>query len=384
MVSIPSVRIPRAVRQFVERPRLPRLEPFVPQADDPAIFWFNGERGDIVDSVSERITAEHAGSRRELELVLNDAAIHEMRRLYDQRDDEADRELGRWRSISRGIARMSDAEKRQTLHSVVHRFAEDVAGNFDPRVYRLATAAVPRLLTSLMEPRQVPKALMGGGKVLEQLLQVEGETEQLCKLQRQGTLVFVPTHSSNLDSIVLGRALEMAGLSPVVYGAGKNLFTNPIISFFMHNLGAYRVDRRVNASLYKEVLKTYSQVMVERGYHSLFFPGGTRSRSNLIENHLKLGLLGSAVSAYSENQSRGVQRKCLLRAHHHQLCLGVGGGDPGGRLAQSRGQSALHHRRRRVLTARPLGDLLPEAPRSSRRLRHPLRRSRRSFRQSSG
>ena len=120
--------------------------------------------------------------------------------------------------------------------------------------------------------------------------------------------MFVPTHSSNLDSIVLAQALETAGLPPAIYGAGKNLFTNPIISFFMHNLGAYRVDRRIRVSLYKDVLKLYSQVMIERGYHSLFFPGGTRSRSGMIERHLKLGLLGSAVEAFTTNQIRRIDR----------------------------------------------------------------------------
>ena len=124
--------------------------------------------------------------------------------------------------------------------------------------------------------------------------------------------MYVPTHSSNLDSIVLAQALERKGLAPVVYGAGKNLFTNPIIAFGMHNLGAYRVDRRVRAHLYKDVLKAYASVMVERGYHSLFFPGGTRSRSGLIEQRLKLGLLGSAVEAFSRNQVQGIDRRVYI------------------------------------------------------------------------
>ena len=51
----------------------------------------------------------------------------------------------------------------------------------------------------------------------------------------------------------------------------------------MHNLGAYRVDRRLKHGLYKDVLKTYSCVLIERGYHSLFFPGGTRSRIGGVE-----------------------------------------------------------------------------------------------------
>ena len=51
----------------------------------------------------------------------------------------------------------------------------------------------------------------------------------------------------------------------------------PVLGFFMRNCGAYRVDRRIRHELYKDVLKTYSQVILERGYHSMFFPGGTRS-----------------------------------------------------------------------------------------------------------
>ena len=87
----------------------------------------------------------------------------------------------------------------------------------------------------------------------------------------------------------------------MTYGAGKNLFSNAFMSYFMHNLGAYRVDRRLRFGLYKEVLKEYSTVLLERGYHSLFFPGGTRSRSNQIEHKLKLGLLGTTATAMVNN-----------------------------------------------------------------------------------
>src|SRR4051794_22648149 len=102
-----------------------------------------------------------------------------------------------------------------------------------------------------------------------------------------------------------------AGLPPTTYGAGKNLFTNPFISFFMRNLGAYRVDRRLKFELYKDVLKEYSTVLLEHGYHSLFFPGGTRCRSNIIEKNLKLGLLGTTVTAYKNSVRDGAPHKRL-------------------------------------------------------------------------
>ncbi len=301
------------IRRFSERPlRLPRLRPYVPSPDAPAIYWFNSERDDIVREVVQRVSSMHGQSARAVELTLNDAAMHEVRRLTSQRDEETAESLGFWKGVSRSIARMSDVEKQRLLSTVAEHMARDVAGNFDPRVFEMASAAGPKLLSAIMQPSRVQQDLASGTSAVDELLTVEGDVQHLRRLQQHGTLVYVPTHSSNLDSIVLAQALERKGLSPVVYGAGKNLFTNPIIAFGMHNLGAYRVDRRIRARLYKDVLKAYASVMVERGYHSLFFPGGTRSRSGLIEQRLKLGLLGSAVEAYSRNQVQGLERRVYI------------------------------------------------------------------------
>jgi len=293
-------------RFLSERPlRLPHIKPYVPRPSDPSIFWFNSERDDIVSEVVKRICTTHEPDRARLEIALNDAAYHEIRRLEKQRDEEARDRLGYWRSMIRRIGKMDDTEQRRVLHTIVTEMTRDVAGNFDPRVYRFARQAAPRLIGGIMEPRRLVAAMP---ESLDRVLKVQGDLERLRQLQNEGSLVFVPTHSSNLDSMVLAQALEISGLPPVVYGAGKNLFTNPIISFFMHNLGAYRVDRRIRVSLYKDILKLYSQVMIERGYHSLFFPGGTRSRSGMIERHVKLGLLGSAVEAFTTNQVRRIDR----------------------------------------------------------------------------
>src|SRR5207249_4036340 len=53
------------------------------------------------------------------------------------------------------------------------------------------------------------------------------------------------------------------------------------------------------------VLKTYSCVLLERGYHTLFFPGGTRSRSGGVERKLKLGLAGTGIEAFARSAERG-------------------------------------------------------------------------------
>jgi len=297
-------------KKLLSKPmRLPRLKPYVPAPEDPAIFWFNSERDDIIREVVRRLVERYDGDRTSLEYALNEVAFHETRRLESQRDEEAKQGLGYWRGLLRRIARMSDDAKRDALRGISQRMSRDIAGNFDPRVYQLATKVTPRLLTGVMSPSALPSAIAKiGAPAIDEMLRAEGEIDLLKRLEKIGTLVYVPTHSSNLDSMALGYSLMQNDLAPVVYGAGKNLFSNPIISFFMHNLGAYRVDRRVRARLYKQALKTYSCVMIERGYHSLFFPGGTRSRSGMLERKLKLGLAGTAVEAFSRNQVFGIDR----------------------------------------------------------------------------
>jgi glycerol-3-phosphate O-acyltransferase len=181
-------------------------------------------------------------------------------------------------------------------------------------VYRLSTRLIPTLVTSLLSPSSLPGLLADPSRVfsldaLADKVVVRGDLALLRKLAQSGTLVFVPTHASNLDSIVFGFALERSGLPPATYGAGKNLFTNPFLSYFMHNLGAYKVDRRLRHAVYKDCLKAYSTVLMENGYHSLFFPGGTRSRSGAVEQRLKLGLMGTGIEAYTRTLLEKRERK---------------------------------------------------------------------------
>lgn len=274
------------------------------------IFGFNDQRTDIVRTVVDRVVE----ATKDTLLTLNDAAYHETKRLETSRKPEDLRELSDWRHLARSLGRMSEIERRRNLRDLAERYGWDVAGNFDPRVFQLSTRLLPPIVNALLAPRKLftrPKELLSLDAIADKVI-VEGPLEKLRKLVGLGTAIYVPTHLSNFDSIVFGYALERAGLPPATYGAGKNLFTNPILSFFMHNLGAYRVDRRIRHNLYKDVLKTYSCVLLERGYHSLFFPGGTRSRSGGVERRLKLGLVGSAFEAYARTLLAGHERKIFF------------------------------------------------------------------------
>ena len=278
------------------------------------LFSFNRHREDIQREVAERACASlaHFGSAqppRSLQLVLNDAAFHEIGRL--EKTGDHPNQLARWKGIARRLGNLDESGLKQEIDKLARFYAADIVGNFDPRVYRFASSMLPVGLGAIFNTGEIASGL-GALKDLSRRIRIEGDLEKLRGLAEMGTFVVVPTHSSNLDSIVLGWSLVEAGLPPCTYGAGKNLFTNPLVSFFMRNLGAYRVDRRLRHSLYKRVLTTYSQVLLERGYHSLFFPGGTRARSGKVETKLKLGLMGSALSAYFERRLRGDERPVFI------------------------------------------------------------------------
>lgn len=246
-----------------------------------------------------------ARSSADLEALVSDTLYHERRRLERARksDPRTDDDLAFCQKLQRGLKHASDADLRRMLDEIARRFAREIVGNFDERVYRLSTTVIPTglsLLLSTMTPGRLLSldALRTG---LSDHIKLQGAVDHARGLLAHGTLIVVPTHSSHLDSIVLGYAAHLMGLPPLLYGAGLNLFENRFISFFMNNLGAYRVDRKKQSSLYKDVLKEYATVALEFGYHNLFFPGGTRSRSGAVEQHLKRGLLGTGVAAYVNN-----------------------------------------------------------------------------------
>ncbi|MEO6777207.1 MAG: 1-acyl-sn-glycerol-3-phosphate acyltransferase [Kofleriaceae bacterium] len=275
---------------------------------------FNADRERLLAEVERRVVARRVAESRlggdaSLEYVLNDVAFSEIKRLEASRHKHG--ALDRWKDLSRRLMAMSEPDKEQELRDLVRYYGRDVVGNFDPRVYRFATGVGPSLLNTLFSPTAAFRHGFGVLGNLDQRIHPDGEVELAHACAERGTVIITPTHSSNMDSPAIGFALMRAGLPPTTYGAGKNLFSNPFISYFMRNLGAYRVDRRLRFELYKDVLKEYSTVLLEHGYHSLFFPGGTRCRSNIIENHLKLGLLGTSVTAYKNLVREGQPNRRL-------------------------------------------------------------------------
>lgn len=198
---------------------------------------------------------------------------------------------------------------QQVLSRITSRYAEEIASNFKATHYKFTRSVVTFGFARLLNAARVKgfKSIFSNQYTLQDKIQITGQTDQIRDLATKGTIVMVPTHFSNLDSILIGWIISVLGMPPFIYGAGLNLFNISIFAYFMNALGAYKVDRRKKNSLYLETLKTYSKEAIQFGCHSLFFPGGTRSRSGMIESKLKLGLLSTAIEAQRANYQNGIQ-----------------------------------------------------------------------------
>jgi len=233
--------------------------------------------------------------------ALSDTVYQERRRLHQLSGRLSEEDAHQMRVIERAARAIhrDRAAMERAIDALVKGYAYEIHNRFSSRAYRLATRLVPGALTRILTAPN-PGDLFGVDLDPTSRVVVHGPVDTLVDLAQTHTLVLAPTHVSNLDSPFIGYALHLAGLPPFIYGAGLNLFSNPAMAFFMSRLGAYTVDRRKKNVLYKQALKDYSVDSLSRRCHSLFFPGGTRSRSGQIEKKLKKGLLGTAIEAWQE------------------------------------------------------------------------------------
>ena len=228
--------------------------------------------------------------------------------LFTKQRQKVDQQL--WASVYASLLKpAAEVDRKVVLQNIITHYADEIGGHFDPKIYNVAIHAVPWGMNWLLNAASVRRfSPWGMTQSVTSRLHISGEVKQLQNLAKKGTILLVPTHQSNIDSIIIGYVIYLMSLPPFAYGAGLNLFSNPLLSFFMSRLGAYTVDRNKSNLIYKQTLKNYSTRILQHGIHSIFFPGGGRSRSGAIESHLKLGLLGTALDAQQAGMIRGADQ----------------------------------------------------------------------------
>ncbi|WP_373494809.1 1-acyl-sn-glycerol-3-phosphate acyltransferase [Aquiflexum sp.] len=301
-----------------------KYDPILPKKDEWPVVKLSKSRKDFIKRVAEaskrsvlQITGDNmALLKEELETTLYREKLRIKQNPWDvDPDDEKDF----WRKVKSSLVQISaDTNTTKTqkkkkyleiLDDITMRYSEEIASNFIHSHYKVTRRIVTFGFARLLNAARVKgfRSIFSNQYTLQDKIQIVGETDEIRELASKGTIVMVPTHFSNLDSILIGWVISVLGLPPFIYGAGLNLFNIGIFAYFMNALGAYKVDRRKKNLLYLETLKTYSSEAIQFGVHSLFFPGGTRSRSGIIEKKLKLGLLSTAVEAQRANYQKGLE-----------------------------------------------------------------------------
>lgn len=118
-------------------------------------------------------------------------------------------------------------------------------------------------------------------------------------------IVYVPSHRSHMDYLLLSYLLYDRGIVPPHIVAGVNL-NLPVIGTILRKGGAFYIRRSIRGSmLYSAVLSEYVAQLVAGGYSIEYFIEGGRSRTGRLLQP-KGGMISMTVRAFLRQPSRPV------------------------------------------------------------------------------
>ena len=127
-----------------------------------------------------------------------------------------------------------------------------------------------------------------------------GELAKLREWSRKGPVIYVPSHKSHVDYLVLNFVLYVNHLHIPRTAAGKNLVFWPLGNYF-RKTGAFFIRRTFKgAKLYSTVFSRYIKALLQENTPLEFFIEGGRSRSGKLILP-KIGFLTILIDAYREH-----------------------------------------------------------------------------------
>ena len=131
------------------------------------------------------------------------------------------------------------------------------------------------------------------------------QLEQIYSLAQRYPVVFLPSHKSNLDHLVLQYALHENGHPPNHTAGGINMNFFPM-GPLMRRSGVFFIRRTFkDNAIYKFVLRQYIDYLIEKRFPLEWYIEGGRSRSGKLLPP-RFGLLAYVVDAYRRGKSDDV------------------------------------------------------------------------------
>jgi glycerol-3-phosphate O-acyltransferase len=120
---------------------------------------------------------------------------------------------------------------------------------------------------------------------------------------RRGPIIFLPTHKSYMDFLILSYLLVMRDARPPLIGAADNMNNIILVSRLFKLSGAFYIKRTGQKfpKVYRAILNEYLKSVMENEMNLEFFIEATRSRTGQIL-YPKFGMLKYVVEAYLEKR----------------------------------------------------------------------------------
>ncbi len=174
---------------------------------------------------------------------------------------------------------------REQARKRARKMADEVAANFDPRMIRVLEIVLSWVF----------RKLFSGVKTYN--------VERLRNVANKYHVIYMPSHRSHLDYLLISYTLYVNGLVPPHIAAGVNLNFWPAGGLLRRG-GAFYIRRSfAGQPLYTAVFKSYLDVLLGHGYPVEFFPEGGRSRTGRLLPP-KRGMLSMVVESFLAQPSR--------------------------------------------------------------------------------
>jgi glycerol-3-phosphate O-acyltransferase len=191
-----------------------------------------------------------------------------------------------------GIARLAQQLGRPQAAVLrdAQRYLREIAATHSPYVIDLTAQLIHLLYTRAYG---------------EALHYDRGDLEDIYNLAQRYPVVFLPSHKSNLDHLVLQYALHENGHPPNHTAGGINMNFFPV-GPLMRRSGVFFIRRTFkDNTVYKFVLQHYIDYLVEKRFTLEWYIEGGRSRSGKLLPP-RFGLLAAVVEAYRRGKSEDV------------------------------------------------------------------------------
>src|SRR5438477_8000766 len=191
-----------------------------------------------------------------------------------------------------GVARLARTLGREeaSVARDARRYLREIAASHSPHAIDVAARLIRYIYTRGYS---------------ERLDYDRADLERLAALGQRHPLVFLPSHKSYLDALVLKYALYENGLPPNHTAGGINMNFFPM-GALMRRTGIFFIRRSFKDNeVYKLVLRQYIDYLVEKRFPLEWYIEGTRSRSGKLMPP-RFGLLAYVVDAYRRGRSEDV------------------------------------------------------------------------------